>query len=110
MEHAGATAGTAKIDNDDRFIQEFERAKLEPARNGDIVKCAIDLQARRQFRTARNSGKSEVFAALRGDCADRRTCVHAEPGSLAINDSANKEMILPRANKWQRYKLRPRLL
>src|SRR6266699_1991268 len=52
VEHAGSTAGTAKIDNHDRFIQEFERAKLEPARNGNFELPGIPVSPKYSRRCA----------------------------------------------------------
>ncbi len=53
--HSRGVTGSAKIDNDDRFVQQVERAEAKVMRDGHIVKCAVDLETRGQFRSAGNS-------------------------------------------------------
>src|SRR5262249_61791111 len=76
------------------------------ARNGYIVECAINLNARRQVRLSSDWFEAEIIATIYGDCAHRRTTINRQPCLSAVDKSAHHQMTLPRAHQWQRYETR----
>jgi len=63
VKYAGRASGVGKIDNDHGLIDEIECANAEVARDGNVVKRAINLQPRWQSRTPWNASQSKMRPA-----------------------------------------------
>jgi hypothetical protein len=63
VKYAGRASGVGKIDNDHRLIDEIECANAEVARDGNVVKRAINLQPRWQSRTPWNASQAKMRPA-----------------------------------------------
>src|SRR4030095_16889547 len=80
--------------------------KPKLARDGYVIECAVDLNARGQVRLGRDWFESKIIATIQSDCAYRRTTVNRQPRLSAVDKSAHHQMILPRAHQRQRYEVR----
>ena len=108
MEQAGRATGATEVDNNDRLIDQIERADAEVAGDRDVVKSTIDLEARRQRRSPWNTGETKMFSPIECDRANRSTAVHAEQSRFPIDECANEEMILALTSEGVGFKARRR--
>ena len=106
----------AQVDRDHGLVDEDERAKAEPVRDGDAAEAAVDAQLRRELGGAGDRRHGEVLASRGRDRTDWGARIDAEEGRLSIDLRPKQKMILLRALQRQGLKfrilqrrLRPRL-
>src|SRR5207249_5212376 len=99
-----------KIDNDDRLIDQIERADAEVVRDRNVVKSPVDLESSGQRRSAGNTGETKMFSPIESNRADRSTAVYAEQSRFPIDECADEEMVLTRTSERKGFKARRRCI
>src|SRR5262249_54236940 len=79
----------AQIDGNHRFVDYTPPSEPQLARDGHIIECAVDLNARRQVRLGGDWFEAKIIATIYGDCAHRRTTINRQPRFSAVDKSAH---------------------